>query len=109
MSTSGFKEKMVATKINVSIMITDKIPTIIHYLSFWCSNWAHELLTESCHAPTSFFWAALGWGNSYLHENNRAEYKQQPYSIISNSKNEYLLHKVSHGTVLYKILWCLQC
>lgn len=33
----------------------------------WCSSWAMELLTHSCHAEMSFFCPEEGAGNSYLH------------------------------------------
>ncbi len=37
-----------------------------YHLPAWCSSWAMELSTLSCHAPMSFFWATPGWGSSYL-------------------------------------------
>lgn len=41
-------------------------PPMHTHLLDWCSNWASELSTHSCHALTSFFCAAPGWGSSYL-------------------------------------------
>lgn len=41
----------------------------------WCSSWAIELFTHSCHAEMSFFCPEEGAGNSYLRKGKKKDNK----------------------------------